>query len=176
MLSNNTQAPDFTARDINGNIQSISQYRGHKVLLSFYRYASCTFCNLRIAELCKIYPKSKDRSIQFIGVFQSPTAAVQTHAGALNPPFPIIGDLERVLYKKYEVDESSKLKYLRGLLNIPRLLTSLTQGFTLSKNDGDKYLIPADFLIDEEGIIHTAYYGKDISDHISLDAIETFLS
>ncbi len=35
------QAPDFTLSDILDREVRLSEYRGRKVLLSFFRYASC---------------------------------------------------------------------------------------------------------------------------------------
>lgn len=36
-------------------------------------------------------------------------------------------------------------------------------------------ILPADFLIDENGYIVEAYYGQDIGDHIPFERIENFL-
>jgi hypothetical protein len=34
--------------------------------------------------------------------------------------------------------------------------------------------MPADFLIDREGIIQVAYYGKDEGDHLPFDTVKSF--
>jgi len=44
-------APDFLRPDIGGKTIRLGDYRGRYLLLSFYRYASCPFCNLRVHEL-----------------------------------------------------------------------------------------------------------------------------
>ena len=36
--------------------------------------------------------------------------------------------------------------------------------------------MPADFLIDAAGTIRVAYYGKDMGDHLSFDAVEAFVA
>ncbi|NCT55690.1 AhpC/TSA family protein [bacterium] len=166
-------APDFTVTDIQGKERSLSDYKGKKVMLSFYRYASCSFCNLRIAELIKVYPElSKD--IEFLAFFQSPTEKILSYAGSQKPPFPIFPDPERKVYEIYQVNESSKMKFVFGLTNILKLVNAFSNGFIKGKKDGDLYSIPADFLINVDQTIHTAYYGRDISDHISVSAIQQF--
>jgi len=46
----------------------------------------------------------------------------------------------------------------------------LVKGKNLNR-DGNMNRIPADFLIDENGKIAIAYYGKNISDHLPLETI-----
>jgi len=41
--------------------------------------------------------------------------------------------------------------------------------------EGDKAIVPADFLINEDGTIHTAYYGNNIGDHIPIELINEFI-
>lgn len=176
MLKPMMSAPDFDVIDIYDNRRRLSDYSGKKVMLSFYRYASCTFCNLCIAELIGVYPEFSQANMEFLAVFQSPKEGILEHVGALKTPFPIIPDPERVLYKLYGVKQSSKWKYFLGLLHLKKLVAAFSKGLIKGKADGDQFLIPADFLIDEKQIIHTAYYGKDISDHLSVDVIRKFIN
>ena len=39
--------------DTNGNMFKLSSTKGKKVLLTFYRIAGCSFCNLRLMEFKK---------------------------------------------------------------------------------------------------------------------------
>jgi len=88
------------------------------------------------------------------------------YAGKEKQLFPIFPDADRTIYKLYDVTESSQYKFVLGLLNLPRLIRSFKQTFNTDTADGDTFLVPADYLIDEDGIIIKAYLGKDISDHI----------
>ena len=42
------------------------------------------------------------------------------------------------------------------------------------KIDGPKAMVPADFLLDPEGLVWKAHYGKAITDHIDMDEIRAF--
>ena len=46
---------DIELPDSYGNIFKLSSTKGKKVLLTFYRHASCAVCNLRINEFVKKY-------------------------------------------------------------------------------------------------------------------------
>jgi hypothetical protein len=65
------------------------------------------------------------------------------------------------------------LGYLKG---IPTAMIGMLKGFLPAKMEGDLAMIPADFLIDEKGVIQTAYYGINIGDHLSIEQIWTFLN
>lgn len=54
-LQANDRAPEFVARDFLGAPVDLQPLRGHKVMLSFYRYASCPLCNLRMRDLIRGY-------------------------------------------------------------------------------------------------------------------------
>ena len=49
----------------------LSETKGKKVLLTFYRIAGCSFCNLRINELQKRFSEFGD-NFTHVGIFHSP--------------------------------------------------------------------------------------------------------
>lgn len=164
---------DFNIEDINGNMIKLSEYNNKKVLLSFYRYASCPFCNLRVQELKRNYDNYMSKGLEIIAIFESPKESILKYAGSQDAPFPIIPDPERKLYKDYHI-EKSLFKFIKGLFNL-KLFKAALLGFLPGRMENDKTMVPADFLI-EGGIIKQAYYGKDISNHIPLDDIKKFIS
>ena len=167
--------PDFKVEDIFGNKISSNQYKGKNLMISFYRYASCPLCNLRIHELKEKYEYFKGKKLSILAFFQSPKESILEFVGKLDAPFPIIADPERNIYKKFGVEESNYKKFLKGLLQkdkfrkAAKLLRPLNLG--KGKPEGSRYLVPADFLIDKNLIIQKVYYGKDISDHIPINEI-----
>lgn len=164
-------APDFKVRDIYDELHSLNRYRGQKLLLSFYRYASCPLCNQRVHRLSKRVTKWREMGLAILAVFESPEERIRQYVGRQEPPFPLIPDPERALYNQYGV-ESSWFKYV---LAAGPFLGSLLRGFRPGKTDGKKALVPADFLIDPAGIIQTAFYGRHIGDHVPVETIEIFL-
>lgn len=172
MLKQGTNALDFEVLDYKGSVIKLSSFYDKKLLLSFYRYASCPLCNLRIHKLISNYEKYQVKDLVVIAFFESPAESIKKYVESQEPPFSLIPDPDRKIYKKYEV-EKSLFKYIKGLLN-GKLLKAALLGFLPGKMENDKTMVPADFLI-ENGIIKEAYYGKDISDHIPFERIEEFL-
>ncbi|NOZ08128.1 MAG: AhpC/TSA family protein [FCB group bacterium] len=168
-------APNFVLRDTTGKLINLQAYSGTRVLLSFYRYASCPFCNLRVHKLIKKYPEYHKAGLEMIAVFESPVETIARYAGRQNPPFPLLADPSLKLYAWYGI-QSSWWAYLKSIRKLNLLLDAIfIKGYRLGKMDGDKALVPADFLISEDGTVHTAYYGRDIGDHLPLEAVEEFL-
>lgn len=165
-------APEFKLTDLDGHTITSEEMKGQRFMLSFYRYASCPFCNLRVSFLQELH-KTLDLEHQFIGVFQSSNKDMLDNVGKQNSVFPICSDEKRSYYKKYGVEKSS-FGYILGALKLNKLRTAIKRGFKIGKSMGPKTTIPADFLVDEMGIIQIAYYGKDISDHLDLAIVEEF--
>lgn len=97
---------------------------------------------------------------------------MQKYIGSQNPPFPLIPDPKRNIYKLYGV-ETHLFKFIAGLLNL-KIWKAMSRGFLPGKIEGNISMISADFLIENGKIVH-AYYGKDSSDHIPMETIEAFL-
>ena len=47
-LKENQAAIDFTAQYFKGNTIRFQDYKGKKTLLTFFRFATCPYCNLRV--------------------------------------------------------------------------------------------------------------------------------
>ncbi len=172
----NTSAYLFSTEDLHGNKVDLQDYRNEKILLSFFRYAACPFCNLRLQELIYKHGDFKEKGLKMIALFESPRESMLKFSGQRKAPFPIIPDPERTIYSRYGVVNSSKLGMVKGLtLGMPRMMKAMGNGYFPGKTEGDAYLMPADFLIGPGFRIETAYYGRDIGDHLPLNQIENWL-
>lgn len=174
-LKTGNTAPSFETNDMDGRPIQLADFRGQKLLLAFFRYASCPLCNLRISELIRYQPELQMQGLQILAIFQSPLERLQQYAGRQRPPFAMIADPDCRLYRLYGV-ESSWGGFLKGSLRVGALATAAARGFLPGPMDGDKARIPADFLIGPDLIIHTAYYGNDIGDHLPLPNIHQWLA
>ena len=56
--------------DPDGNTFKLSSIKGKKVLLTFYRHASCAVCNLRINEFVKKYEEF-GKNFTMVGIFHA---------------------------------------------------------------------------------------------------------
>ncbi|PCJ84533.1 MAG: hypothetical protein COA57_09050 [Flavobacteriales bacterium] len=169
-LNENDPAIGFSQNDYLGNNIDLANYKGKKILLSFFRGASCPFCNLRVNQLINRYPEFEEKQIEVITFFAASRDEIIQYAGKQKAPFPIIPDPNMEVYKKYGVEESH-FGMVKAMMQPMKMIKIMTSGFFNFKSIVDKPLIPADFLIDENQSIYSAYYGKDFGDHLPITEI-----
>ncbi|MGF1526394.1 MAG: peroxiredoxin family protein, partial [Candidatus Competibacterales bacterium] len=114
-----TQSIDFTIQDINGNNLSLSDFKGQRVLLSFFRNAECPFCNFRIHEMTQRYREWRERGLEVIAVFVSSPEDVKRFVARRPRPFNIIGDPDLALNRQYGVEKSNIGLIKAMMLRIP---------------------------------------------------------
>ena len=167
------KAKDFAVTDIYGNEISLKDYKEKKLLLSFFRYASCPLCNLRINQLATNSPSWNSKGLEILAFFESPKESILKYVGKQKVPFPIIADPDRIVYKLYGV-EKSLFGYVLGGISL-KMLKALLMGYKIEGVEGQKTLLPADFLIDNL-TVKRAYYSKRISDHLPIKELIELIS
>ena len=174
MLKAGNVAPEFTAHTWKNEPVTLSDHRGRKVWLAFFRYASCPLCNLRVNDMIKRYDELSAAGLDILCVFQSPPDNMAKYVASQEPPFPLISDPTESLYSTYQL-RSSALAF-GSPKNLGRLAEAAGRGFVPSVHvDGTKTRIPADFLIGEDGVMQDVFYGKVIADHIPFERVEAFV-
>lgn len=177
-LQTSTKAPEFFFVDTNDVAVRIES--GKRTLLSFFRDTNCPFCNLRVFQLTQRHKDLAQAGLVVIAFFSSSHEDVAHFVRNRPRPFQIVADPENIAYKHYGIQKSfsGKLQvvFTRLLMWITGMkilgITGTIQGMGgLNTNN----ILPADFLIDENGYIVEAYYGQDIGDHIPFERIENFL-
>ncbi len=141
-------------------------------MLTFNRYASCPLCNFRTHELLSVYDSLKKNGLIIISVYESKKELLTEYTTKEQVPFVMVADPEETLYKKFKVRKSGWRSFT-GLFRDYRQKHSAGKKLFRSKyeRDGSLSRIGADFLIDENGIIQTAYYGRFAGDHLPVEAI-----
>lgn len=131
-------------------------------------------CNLHIHGLIERYPALQKKGLHILAFFESPRESILKYVGRQNPPFPLIPDPDRKVYRAYGV-ESSWAKYAKALFKGGKMIKALKLGFLPGKFENDVALVPADILLDPDLVVKRAYYGKDIADHIPFAELEKLL-
>lgn len=165
-------APAFQTRDWQNNpIEPFGTHPG-LTLLSFFRYASCPLCNLRVRELITKHEEFVENGTRILAIFQSPAERIAHYVGTQSPPFPLIPDPDLTLYRLYGVESSWRGFAHAWTLGISQVFKAVVaNGFLPGTMENDIHRVPADFLITPAGNLIDVYYGRDIGDHMSLDQI-----
>ncbi len=158
---------------IDGSMFNMEMVKGKPFMLSFYRFASCPFCNLRVNKLINNFDEfGKDFTL--IAVFDSSLDALIRHSGNQKAPFHILADESRSYYEEYGIERSVLGMVIGMTLRFPTLLRAFFSGLIPKELNSSWLTMPADFLVDAEGVIQKAYYGQDEGDHLSFDEMKAF--
>lgn len=172
-IKSGTKMKNIKLPSIDGSVFDTESISGKPFMLSFFRFASCPFCNLRINKLVKNFNEF-GADFTIIAVFDSPLDNLIRHTEGHKAPFQILADEENIYYKEYGI-EHSMTGVLKGMFfRMPTLLKGMAKGYIPTTLKGSITTMPADFLIDREGIIQTAYYGRDEGDHLPFNIIKEF--
>ena len=168
------QAPAFEVQTWDGQPVSLARYAKCRVWLAFFRHVNCPLCNIRIHEMRDRYGQTGPEALQIIGVFQSPVSRFQGHTTVAQTWYPLVSDPQEALYALYGL--GSGLAGTIHLGNAALFAKAFVQGVgSFTKVDGTVTRIPADFLINPDGLIADAYYGRKIGDHIPYPRVDAFL-
>ena len=108
MLEIGTKAPDFTLPDQNGNMHSLSEYRGKKVILYFYPKDNTAGCTKQACGFAERYPQFTEKGAVVLGVSKDSVASHKKFEEKYGLPFTILADPELVAIQAYDVWQEKK--------------------------------------------------------------------
>ncbi|CAM3420282.1 redoxin domain-containing protein [Hydrogenibacillus schlegelii] len=96
-------APDFTAALLDGGTVTLSELRGHPVLLNFWA-TYCPSCIDEMPAIESVYQKFKDDGFIVIGINTGESAVtIQGYVRRTGVTYPIALDREATITKRYRV-------------------------------------------------------------------------
>ena len=130
MLETGSKAPNFSLPDQNGDIHTLDEYRGKKVILYFYPKDNTSGCTKQACGFGERYPLFQEKGAVVIGISKDSVKSHKNFETKHNLPFTILSDTELDTIKAYDVWKEKK-------------------------NYGKTYMgiLRTTYLIDEKGII-----------------------
>lgn len=108
MLEVGTKAPDFTLPDQNGNMHSLSEYRGKKVILYFYPKDNTAGCTKQACGFAERYPQFTEKGAVVLGVSKDSVASHKKFEEKYGLPFTLLADPELAAIQAYDVWQEKK--------------------------------------------------------------------
>ena len=135
MLEVGTKAPEFTLPDQNGEMHSLSDYRGKKVVLYFYPKDMTAGCTSQACNFRDLYPQIREKGAVVLGVSKDTVESHKRFEEKHGLPFTLLSDTDLSVIAAYDVLRPAK--------------------------DGkpSRSLIRSTYLIDEAGVIIRAFGG-----------------
>lgn len=109
MLEIGTKAPDFNLPDQNGNMHSLSEYKGKKLILYFYPKDSTPGCTKQACGFSERYPIFVEKGVEVIGISKDSVASHKKFEEKNGLSFTILSDTELTAIKAYDVWHQKKM-------------------------------------------------------------------
>ena len=109
MLEIGTKAPAFTLPDKDGNMVSLTDFVGKKVILYFYPKDNTPGCTKQACAFAGAYEGFRAKDIVVIGLSKDSTASHQRFAEKYNLPFILLSDPDRQAIEGFDVWKEKKL-------------------------------------------------------------------
>lgn len=136
MLEIGTKAPTFALPDQNGDIHTLEEYKGKKVILYFYPKDNTAGCTKQACGFGELYPQFLEKDAVVIGVSKDSVASHKKFEEKYHLPFTLLSDTELACIQAYDVWKEKNM-YGKKTMGVVRTT----------------------YLIDEDGVIQKVF-GK----------------
>ena len=109
MLEPNTKAPDFTLPNQDGEMVSLSDFLGKKVILYFYPKDNTPGCTRQACAFAAANAELEEAGAVVIGISKDSVASHQKFVQKQNLPFILLSDPELQAIEAYGVWQEKKL-------------------------------------------------------------------
>lgn len=142
MLEEGDKAPDFNAKDQDGNEIKLADFQGKKVVLYFYPKDDTPGCTKEACSFRDANDVYAEKEIKVLGVSTDDEASHRKFISKFNLPFTLLADTDKKIVNDYGV-YGEKNMYGRKYMGVNRKT----------------------FLIDEQGKIKKIFNKVNVSEH-----------
>ncbi|MDD7719031.1 MAG: thioredoxin-dependent thiol peroxidase [Eubacteriaceae bacterium] len=142
MLETGIKAPEFSLPDQNGEIHTLEEYRGKKVVLYFYPKDSTAGCTKQAVGFAELNDRFKEKGAVVIGVSKDSVKSHKNFETKYELPFTLLSDKELEAITAYDVWKEKKM-YGKVSMGVVRTT----------------------YIIDEEGVIIKAFEKVKAADN-----------
>ncbi|TYA59091.1 thioredoxin-dependent thiol peroxidase [Formosa maritima] len=97
------KAPEFTAKDQDGNSISLNEYLGKKLVLFFYPKASTPGCTVEACNLSDNYSRFQKSGYEILGVSADSEKRQTNFRNKYKLPYPLLADEDKKVIEAYGV-------------------------------------------------------------------------
>lgn len=109
MLQEGMKAPDFALPDQDGNLVSLSQFQGKKVVVYFYPRDNTPGCTRQACAFRDAFAQFRSMDVIVIGISKDTEASHQRFIQKFELPFLLLSDPDLTAIKAYEVWQEKKM-------------------------------------------------------------------
>ena len=138
-------APNFNLQSLNGDWVKLSELRGTKVLMIFYRGHWCPFCVGHLQDIQTMLPELEKRGYQVLAISPDDATDMQKMADRMDRPYLFLSDAGLKVTDLYGIRRDEELPH------------------------------PAMILLDDQGLVKWFYIGEDYKTRPSATQLQQVL-
>lgn len=108
MLEAGSRAPAFSLPDQNGDLHTLEEFRGKKVILYFYPKDNTPGCTKQACGFGERYPRFQEKGAVIIGVSKDSVASHKRFEEKYGLPFLLLSDTDLSCIQAYDVWQEKK--------------------------------------------------------------------
>ncbi len=102
-LKKGDKAPAFSGKDQDGNIHSLADYKGKKLVVFFYPKANTPGCTAEACDLRDNYSRFEANNYALLGVSADNAKAQSNFKNKFDFPFPLLADEDKSVINAFGV-------------------------------------------------------------------------
>ena len=102
-LEKGDKAPNFSAKDQDGNTHSLSDYKGKKLVVFFYPKANTPGCTAEACDLRDNFARFEANNYKLLGVSADNAKAQGNFKNKYEFPFPLLADEDKAVIQAFGV-------------------------------------------------------------------------
>ena len=96
-------APNFSAKDQDGNVHELKDFKGNKLVVFFYPKASTPGCTAEACNLRDHWSTFQDKGYKILGVSADSPRRQQNFKNKYELPFPLLADEDKSVIEAFGV-------------------------------------------------------------------------
>lgn len=102
-LQKGDNAPQFSAKDQDGNSHSLADYKGKKLVVFFYPKANTPTCTVEACNMRDNFERFKANNYELLGVSADSAKAQTNFKKKFDLPFPLLADEDKSVIEAFGV-------------------------------------------------------------------------
>lgn len=102
-LKKGNKAPNFSAKDQDGNTHTLADYKGKKLVVFFYPKANTPGCTAEACDLRDNYDRFQANNYALLGVSADNAKAQSSFKNKFEFPFPLLADEDKSVIQAFGV-------------------------------------------------------------------------
>jgi thioredoxin-dependent peroxiredoxin len=124
-------APQFTAKDTNGNTVSLSQFAGKTVILYFYPKDDTPGCTREAQSFKAAHEEYTSKDMVVLGVSRDNEASHKLFTEKYGLPFQLLADIDGAITKAYDVEKGDYSKRVTFVIDGTGKISQVYEGESL---------------------------------------------